>query len=70
MSVFLFIGLSLALYSIGMGENNANSILRQHGGNMDTNSYVIYLQDSIRMYNGLGLTMIILGGLGEIKLNF
>jgi len=64
--VVLIVGLVLTLNSIWLGQEHANSILQQQqqGVGMDTNSYVVYLQESIRIFNGLGLILILIGVVG------
>ena len=71
--VVLIVGLVLTLNSIWLGQEHASSIIQRQGGGMqgggiDTNSYVVYLQESIRIFNGLGLILILIGGLGEVFL--
>lgn len=67
--VVLIVGLVLTLNSIWLGQEHVSSIMQQRqGGGMDTNSYVVYLQESIRIFNGLGLILILIGGLGEVLL--
>ena len=66
--VVLIVGLVLTLNSIWLGQEHASSIIQRQGGGIDTNSYVVYLQESIRIFNGLGLILILIGGLGEVLL--
>jgi hypothetical protein len=60
------IGIVLTVKSVGLGENYASTIVRQHGGNMDTATYVIYLQEYINTFRDLGLALLVIGGLGEV----
>jgi hypothetical protein len=65
--VFLLIlvaGLLLILNCVSYGENSMSQIMRQHGGGMDTNVYLIYLQKSIDKYKTLGTVLAAVGGLG------
>ena len=65
--VVLIVGLVLTLNSIWLGEEHVSSIMLQRQG-IDITSYVVYLQESIRIFNGLGLILILIGGLGEVLL--
>ncbi|AFM39423.1 hypothetical protein Desaci_0355 [Desulfosporosinus acidiphilus SJ4] len=66
--IVLIVGFVLTLNSIWLGQEHANSIVQQQGGSIDTNTYVVYLQESIRIFNGLGIILILIGGLGEVLL--
>lgn len=43
------------------------NIMNAHGGSMDTNNYLIYLEQSITKYRFIGSIVSILGGLGILK---
>ncbi|MDR3543508.1 MAG: hypothetical protein P4L69_21510 [Desulfosporosinus sp.] len=60
------IGIVLTIKSVGLGENYASNVLRQHGGNMDTATYVIFLQEYINTFRDLGLVLMVIGGLGGV----
>jgi len=62
------IGIVLTLYCIHLGSNHAHIILKEHGGSMDTGTFIIYLQESIRTYRELGISLIIISALCEIGL--
>lgn len=64
--VVVVIGIVLTINSVGIGENYANSFVRQHGGSMDTATYLIYLQEYIGTFRNLGLALLVIGGLGEV----
>lgn len=64
--VAVAIGIVLTINSVGIGGNYANSVVRQHGGSMDTATYLIYLQESIDTFRDLGLALLVIAGLGEV----
>jgi hypothetical protein len=53
--------------SITLGDTEVSNIMRSHGGSMDTNTYLIYLEQSITKYRLVGSILSILGGLGVLK---
>lgn len=65
-SVFFIIGLVLILNCINYGEINISQIMKQHGGSMPTDTYLIFLQQAINKYKVLGIVMSSFGGLGLI----
>ena len=60
------IGIVLTIKSVGIGGNYASSVVRQHGGSIDTATYLIYLQEYIDTFRDLGLALLVIGGLGEV----
>ncbi|WP_315069400.1 hypothetical protein [uncultured Clostridium sp.] len=62
-----FVGMFILMGSVNLGNKEASRIVRDYGGSMDTNMYVIYLEQSIAMYRFMGSILSILGGLGAIK---
>lgn len=63
-----FVGIIILMYSINLGDDEVNNIMQNYGGSMDTNTYLIYLEQSITKYRFLGSILSILGGLGVLKL--
>lgn len=61
------IGLLILIYSINLGSNELSSIMSDNGGGMDTETYLIYLQQCISKYKYLGSILSILGGFGVLK---
>jgi hypothetical protein len=61
------IGIVILLGSIKLGTINMSSIMQINGGSMDTNVYLIYLEQSIIKFRFLGSILSLLGGLGVIK---
>jgi hypothetical protein len=59
------IGIVLTLYCIDLGSNHAHHILRAQGGSMDTGTFLIYMQESMRTYRELGIALMITSALGE-----
>lgn len=62
----LIIGLVILVKSINLGRDEAFSILQSNGGSMDTNTYLIYIEQCIIKYRYLGAILSILGGIGVI----
>lgn len=60
----LIIGLIIIMKSINLGKNEVSNIVVLNGGSMDTNTYLIYLEQSIAKYRFVGAILSILGGLG------
>ena len=60
------IGIVLTLNCTDLGSNHAHSIIKNYGGSMDTATFLIYLQESIKTYRELGITLLITSALGEI----
>lgn len=65
--VIFVIGMIILMNSINLGDNELMSIMSAHGGSMDTNNYLIYLEQSIRKYKLIGLIVSILGVFGILK---
>lgn len=65
--VVFIIGMMILMNSIKLGDNEVMSIMNAHGGSMDTNNYIIYLEQSITKYRFIGSIVSILGGLGILK---
>lgn len=58
------IGIIILMSSINLGDHEMSNIMRAHGGSMDTNTYLIYLEQSIIKYRIMGSILSLLGGLG------
>ena len=65
-AVFLA-GIIILMNSLNYGQNEMSGIMSTHGGGMDTNQYLIFLEQSINKYRSIGSILSILGGLGFIK---
>lgn len=61
------IGIVILLSSIKLGTINMSMIMRFNGNIMDTNAYLIYLEQSITKFRFIGSILSLLGGLGVIK---
>lgn len=67
-SLILFvIGLVLLTGSVGRGVDAANAYLQSHGGGMDTNQFMILLQEYIHTYQWAGGILSAIGGLGLVR---
>ncbi len=62
------IGIAILIGSTELGANNMSGIMQMNGGSMDTNIYLIYLEQSIIKFRFLGSILSILSGLGIINL--
>lgn len=62
------IGIAILIGSTELGANNMSGFMQMNGGSMDTNIYLIYLEQSIIKFRFLGSILSILGGLGLIKI--
>ena len=62
--VVFVVGIIILIRSINLADNEITNIMNAHGGSMDTNMYIIYLEQSIINYRTLGSILSILGGLG------
>jgi hypothetical protein len=60
------IGIIILMSSINLGDNEISNIMKAHGGSMDTNAYIIYLEQSIIKYRVVGSILSLLGGLGVL----
>lgn len=65
--VVFIIGIIVLMNSINLGDNEVMSIMNANGGSMDTDTYLIYLEQSITKYRFIGSIVSILGGLGILK---
>jgi len=65
--IVFFIGIAILLGSIKLGSINMSGIMRINGGSMDTNVYLIYLEQSIIKFRFLGSILSLIGGLGVVK---
>lgn len=65
--VIFVIGIIILMNSINLGDKEMMSIMNAHGGSMDTNNYLIYLEQSITKYRFMGSIVSILGGVGILK---
>ena len=45
--VIFVVGIILLMNNINLGDNEVSKIMKSHGGSMDTNIYLIYLEQSI-----------------------
>ncbi|KMT21804.1 hypothetical protein [Clostridium cylindrosporum] len=57
------VGVIILLMSVGLGESEMSNVMVNTGG-METNVYLIYLEQLITKYRFLGTILSILGGLG------
>lgn len=62
------IGIAILIGSTELGAYNMSGIMQMNGGGMDTNIYLIYLEQSIIKFRFLGSILSILGVLGLIKI--
>ncbi|MBZ9688509.1 hypothetical protein G9F72_019455 [Clostridium estertheticum] len=62
--VVFVIGFIILMSSINLGDHEMSNIMKAHGGSMDTNTYLIYLEQSIIKYRILGSILSLLGGIG------
>lgn len=65
--IIFLVGIFILMNSVSLGDKEVSRIMHDYGGSMDTNSYVIYLEQSITKYKSIGSILSILGGLGAIK---
>ena len=65
--VIFVAGMIILMNSINLGDNGLYKIMKAHGGSMDTNMYLIYLEQSLIKYRFIGSILSILGGLGVLK---
>lgn len=63
-STVFVIGIIILMSSLKLGDNEISKIMKAHGGSMDTNKYLIYLEQSIIKYRIIGSILSLLGGLG------
>lgn len=61
------IGIIILINSLNLGDNEISKIMKVHGGSMDTNQYIIYLEQSIINYKIVGSILSLLGGLGILS---
>lgn len=61
------LGLIILMNSINLGGHEISNIMKANGGSMDTNKYLIYLEQSIIKYRFVGSILSILGGLGVLR---
>ena len=60
------IGLIILLNCINFSDQEITNILNANGGGMDTNKYLIYLEQCITKYRFLGSILSLLGGIGVL----
>jgi hypothetical protein len=60
------IGIIILVSNINLADIEMSNIMKAHGGSMDTNKYIIYLEQSVIKYRVLGAILSILGGLGVL----
>lgn len=60
------IGIIILMSSINLADIERSNIMEAHGGSMDTNKYMVYLEQSVIKYRVLGSILSILGGLGVL----
>ncbi|RII34278.1 hypothetical protein D2A34_14095 [Clostridium chromiireducens] len=63
----LVTGLVILMYSVNLGDYEVANIIQSNGGSIDTNAYLIFLEQSITKYRFLGSILSVLGGLGILK---
>ncbi len=68
LGAIFIIGIAILIGSTELGANNMSGIMQMNGGSMDTNIYLIYLEQSIIKFRFLGSILSMLGGLGIISL--
>jgi hypothetical protein len=61
------LGIIILISSINLGDYEMSNIMKAHGGSMDTNQYIIYLEQSIIKYRTVGSILSLLGGFGVIS---
>jgi hypothetical protein len=64
-AVFI-IGIVILMSSINLADFEISNIMKAHGGGMDTNKYMIYLEQSIIKYRTMGSILSVLSGLGVL----
>ena len=64
--VIFIVGLIILMRSINLGDLEISNIMKAHGGGMETNAYLVYLQQSIIKYRFLGSILSVLGGFGVL----
>lgn len=62
--IIFIAGLIIILNSIHFGDMSTYSIMQANGGTMDTDKYLLYMEQSIINYRLLGVILSALGGLG------
>lgn len=65
--IIFVVGIIILMKSINLGNDEVSNIMNAQGGSMDTNTYLIYLEQSITKYRFIGSILSILGGLGILK---
>lgn len=60
------IGLIILMNCLDLGMHEMSNVMRANGGSMDTNTYLIYLEQSIMKYRFAGSILAVLGGLGVL----
>ncbi len=63
----LVIGLLLLVGSVSRGVEAANAYLISHGGDMDTNQFMIIQQEYINTYQWIGGILSLIGGFGLVR---
>jgi hypothetical protein len=66
-SAIFIVGIITLMNSIKLGDNEVSGIMKINGGSMDTNTFLIYLEQSITKYRFIGSILSVLGGLGILK---
>ena len=60
------IGIIILVRNINLADIEMSNIMAASGGSMDTNQYLIYLEQSVIKYRVLGTILSMLGGLGVL----
>jgi hypothetical protein len=60
------IGIIILMSSISLADIEMSKIMASHGGSMDTNKYLIYLEQAVIEYRTLGAILSLLSGLGVL----
>ncbi|MDD4239224.1 MAG: hypothetical protein PHT62_11830 [Desulfotomaculaceae bacterium] len=60
------LGLIILINSVNLGSHETTNIIKANGGSMDTNKYLIYLEQSIIKFRFAGSILSMLGGLGVL----
>ncbi|MDD2554153.1 MAG: hypothetical protein PHP51_06245 [Desulfotomaculaceae bacterium] len=62
--VIFVIGLIILMNSINLSNHEISNIMKANYGSMDTDKYLIYLEQSIMKHRVVGSIIAIMGGLG------
>lgn len=57
-------GLVIITNSVGWGSDAAGASVTEHGGGLDTATYLVILQESTSSYRTMGALLLLIGGAG------